>query len=300
MAGVGRAEQGGAAVQDVQGQRVRALLPGMRRLLVAFAGLTVLGFTALFIGSTQTERAFAWTIDPPLTAAFLGAGYGAGCVLVLLALRARAWVHARVAVVTVLVFMLFTLLATGLHLDRLHFAAPDLLARAAAWFWTAVYVLVPIAMLALLPLQERVPGGDPPRLVPLPRALSAVLAVQGTLMLAVGAVLFAFPASQSILWPWQLTPLTSRTVGSWLIAFGFAAWLALRERDLERLELAAIAYTAFGTLELVALVRFLGVVRWGQPAAWVYLALLLTIVPTGVVGWAAVRRTMPRGGRPSW
>lgn len=153
---------GGVTVQDARGADVRRVLPGMRRLLIAFALLTLLGFTALFVGSTQTERAFAWTIDPPLTAAFLGAGYGAGCVLVLLALRARAWVHARVAVVTVLVFMLLTLVATLLHLDRLHFASPELLARAAAWFWTAVYVVVPVAMLALLPLQERVPGGDRP------------------------------------------------------------------------------------------------------------------------------------------
>lgn len=286
-------------MQDARGADVRRVLPGMRRLLIAFALLTLLGFTSLFVGSTQTERAFAWTIDPPLTAAFLGAGYGAGCVLVLLALRARAWVHARVAVVTVLVFMLLTLVATLLHLDRLHFTSPELLARAAAWFWTAVYVVVPVAMLALLPLQERVPGEDPPRLVPLPRGLSAALAVQGSLLLAVGAVLFAVPATQSVLWPWQLTPLTARTVGSWLIAFGFAAVLALRERDLERLELAAIAYTAFGALELVALARFAGVVRWGEPAAWVYLALLLTIVPTGAVGWAAVGRAL-RGQRLSW
>lgn len=241
---------GGVTVQDARGADVRRVLPGMRRLLIAFALLTLLGFTALFVGSTQTERAFAWTID------------------------------------------------TLLHLDRLHFASPELLARAAAWFWTAVYVVVPVAMLALLPLQERVPGGDPPRLVPLPRGLSAALAVQGSLLLAVGAVLFAVPAAQAVLWPWQLTPLTARTVGSWLIAFGFAAVLALRERDLERLELAAIAYTAFGALELVALARFAGVVRWGQPAAWVYLALLLTIVPTGAVGWAAVGRAL-RGRRLS-
>lgn len=162
-----------------------------------------------------------------------------------------------------------------------------------------VYVVIPLAMIVLVPLQERVRGDDPPRLVPLPRGLSAALAVQGSVMLLAGAVLFAVPAAQSVLWPWQLTPLTSRTVGSWLIAFGFAAVLALRERDLERLELAAIAYTVFGALELVALARFAGVVRWGEPAAWVYLALLVTIVPTGAVGWAAVRRAL-HGGRLSW
>ena len=52
------------------------------------------------------------------------------------------------------------------------------------------------------------------------------------------------PASAGTLWPWQLTPLTARTVASWLIAFGIAAALAIQERDLGRLELPAAAYAA--------------------------------------------------------
>ena len=39
--------------------------------------------------------------DPPLTAAFIGAGYAAGCVLVVLCLRDPVWAHNRVPVLTV-------------------------------------------------------------------------------------------------------------------------------------------------------------------------------------------------------
>jgi hypothetical protein len=56
----------------------------MRALLVAFSVLTALAVGALFVLSTATDRYFAWTIEPPLTAALLGAGYAAGCVLVVL------------------------------------------------------------------------------------------------------------------------------------------------------------------------------------------------------------------------
>ena len=46
----------------------------------------------------------AASLASPLTAAFLGAGYAAGFVLVVLGLRARSWAEARAAVVTVAVF----------------------------------------------------------------------------------------------------------------------------------------------------------------------------------------------------
>ena len=60
------------------------ILPGTRRLLIVFSTLTLLAFVALFGGAAYTDRYFAWTIKPPATAAFLGAAYAAGCVLVVL------------------------------------------------------------------------------------------------------------------------------------------------------------------------------------------------------------------------
>lgn len=275
---------------------LRPLRMELRCLLTAFAVLTLLGFGALFVLAGQTARFFAWTIDPPITAAFMGAGYGAGFVLVVLALRIRVWAHARVSVITVLVFTVLTLIATLLHLDRLHFADPVPTARFAAWFWSFVYVAIPVAMLAVIPGQERLPGVDPVKRLPLPAWLAGVLAVQGTVLLVAGAALFAVPAAREGLWPWTLTPLTARAVGSWLVAFGLAAWLAIRERDLERLEIAAIAYVVFGVLELVVLLRYAGVVQWGEPSAAVYLLVLLSIIPTGTFGWWAVRRDALRSG----
>ena len=65
----------------------RVLLPAMRGLLGVFSVLTALAVVALFLFPSRTAELFAWTIQPPLTAAFLGAGYAAGCTLVLLSLR---------------------------------------------------------------------------------------------------------------------------------------------------------------------------------------------------------------------
>jgi hypothetical protein len=254
----------------------RPVLPGTRLLLYVFTVLTLLAFVSLFLGSARTDEYFAWTIAPSASAAFLGAAYAAGCVLVVLSLREERWARIRVPFVTVLVFTLFTLLATLLHLDPFHFEEPGLVARSAAWFWLAVYVVIPVGMLVMLVRQERSLQVEPPAALPLPRGLAAVLTAQGAVFLVVGAVLFIAPGTESELWPWPLTPLTARAVASWLLAFGIGIGLALRDRDLDRLELAAVAYAVFGALELVVLARYVDVVRWGAPATWVYLALMVS------------------------
>jgi hypothetical protein len=267
------------------------VLRSMRALLVAFGVLTLLAVAALFVRPETTDRFFAWTIKPPLTAAFLGAAYAAGCTLVVLSLRASAWVHARASIVTILVFTVLTLYATLAHLDRFHLGVDDTFARGAAWFWLGVYVVVPIVLVLLLVLQARAPGTHPARERPLPRWLAAALAVQCAVMLVVGGLLFIRPGLLAS-WPWALTPLTSRAVGAWLISFGVAAGAALVENDLTRLRASAIAYLVFAVAELAALLRFAGDLRWGA-AAWTYLGFLVVVAATAAAGVLLSRSAAP-------
>jgi hypothetical protein len=264
---------------------VRPVSRETKVLLAVFVALTALATIVLYLRSGDTADWFAWTINPPLTAAFLGGGYGAGFVMVILALRTHAWAHARVPVVTVLLFTALTLAATLLHHDRFHFGAEGVIARFAAWFWLAVYLIVPLALVLTAVRQQRMPGRDPEIRQPLPVWLGVILTVQGAIMLVAGLALFAVPSTARTLWPWTLTPLTARVVAAWLVAFGVAAVLALAERDLERLEISAIAFVLFGLLELIALLRFSSTVRWGSAAATAYLVVLVTVPPTGAAGW---------------
>ncbi len=258
-------------------------------MLRAFALLTALAFAALFVGSAGTERHFAWTIQPPVTAAFLGAAYAAGCLLVVLAVRAGTWAALRIPYLTITVFAVLTLIATLVHIDRFHFAAAGLLARLAAWGWLAVYVAVPVLMVIMLIAQER--RSQPTRdvAVPLPRVLSVALLAQGVVLLVLGAALYLMPNLERWLWPWTLTPLTARSVASWLVAFGLGALLAGRANDLASLEISAWAYGLMALLELVVLARHVDQVRWAEPAAWAYLALLLGVLATSVAGIRQVR-----------
>ena len=269
-----------------------------RRLLQVFCALTAAGFVALFFLAPATSEYFAWTIQPPLTAAFLGAGYGAGFLLSVLCLRAPGWAHVRLPFVTVTAFTWLTTVATALHLDRLHLRTPGTgpVAEPAAWLWLVVYVVVPLAMTVVLVREAssseapRATSGPQAAGVTLPGWLAALLAVEGLAMGLVGAVLFVAPATGATWWPWPLTPFTGRAVAAWLLAFAWAAAASVARRDLSELRPATLAYTAFGALQLVALVRFAADVDASAPRPALYVTLLVAVTATGAVGWWLGRR----------
>lgn len=268
-----------------QSSDLRPVTSAMRWMLLIASGLVFIVGIQLYILTAQTERYFAWTINPPLTAAFLGAGYWASFAMEFLASRKRLWAHARIAVPAVLIFTTLTLIATLLHLDRFHLNDPNLLTRVAAWVWLAVYAIVPPVMAVLLVLQMRVPGYDPPRQAPLPRWIHLILRLHAVVMLPLGAALFLAPQAAAPLWPWMLTPLTARAVGAWLLALGVAAAHSSRENDWQRVHIATISYTVLGFFQLLALARYPQVVDWTMPAAWIYVVFLVSILLVGLYGW---------------
>jgi hypothetical protein len=270
--------------------------PGTRWLLRVFLALTLLAVGQLFVLADVADRFWAWTIHTEPTAAFLGAAYGAGAVLAATSLRQDRWSRIRVPVLTVTVFTVVTCAATLVHTHRLHLLTGGPVARVAAWTWLAVYLVVPALCLAVVLAQEIRRARRPPVLRPLPRWLSGLLVVEGALLLAAGGVLFAGGLrvhheveTVTSFWPWEITPLSSQVIGAWLLALGIAAALVLAERDLSRLWVAGVTYTAFGVLELVVVVWYLPGMDTGDGWLWAYGLFLLAVVFTGASGARAAR-----------
>jgi hypothetical protein len=280
------------AITGTPVETVKPLTSGMRWLLYIASALVLSAGIDLFLFSEQTDRFFAWTVKPSLTAAFLGAAYLASFVIEFMSARNKIWVRARVAVPSVLTFTTLTLIATLLHIDRFHLGSNyDAFQQIVTWLWIAIYAGVPLVMAVLLVFQVRTPGGDPPRELPFEAWVRVVLAVQGVTMLAIGIGLFVAPAVFSSVWPWQLTPLTSQAVGAWLIGLGIATLQANWENDQNRVQVATVSYATIGVLQLIALIRFTDTVDWGKANTWVYLLFLVSMLAMGVysvwkVNWA--------------
>src|SRR5206468_11630163 len=104
----------------------------------AAGALVFLAGLQLTVLTEQTNEYFAWTITPPLTAAFLGAAYWAAVPVEVIAARQTIWAKARVAVPAIWLFTTLTLVATLVHFDRFHFSSPIASAQGAAWFWLEI------------------------------------------------------------------------------------------------------------------------------------------------------------------
>jgi hypothetical protein len=267
-----------------------ALRPLTRALLWTSAVLVLLAGVPLFLLSERTETTFAWTIEVPLTAAFLGAAYLAAFALEAGAARAPGWAQARLAVPAVFVFTVLTLITTVLHLDLFHIHDAAALATGVAWLWIAVYVTVPVLLVVATVLEVRDGSPDPPRTRPLPAWMRGALVAMAVVLVVAGAVLLA---ARSAWWPWPLPPLGARAVGAWLVGIGVAAGHAAVEDDLDRIAVGTTAFAGFAVLQLVAVARYTEYVAWDRPAAWLYMAALGAILAVGLWGVAVTRRAPP-------
>jgi hypothetical protein len=267
----------------------RPLISGMRAMFVVSCVTVSLAGFQLFVLSEYTDRFFAWTIDIPLTAAFLGASYWGSFALVFVASRQHTWARARVAVPGVWLFTVLTLLATLIHIDLFRMDSVF------GWAWLIVYLVVPLGYGVFWVRQLRVAGGDPPRQAPLPTWLRFILGVQAAIMLIWGTALFLVPQTMAALWPWALTPLTGQAVGAWLIGVGVTAAQMCWDNDFGRVYAGMAGYAVLGALQLLALARYGGgTVDWSGAGGWIYLLFVLSVISVGLYGWLEARRRTGR------
>jgi hypothetical protein len=262
---------------------MRPVTPRLRLTLEVFAGLALIAGALLFLGAARTDAWWSWTIQPPLTAATLGAFYWAAFVLILMAARSKTWARARPAVYPVAVIAVLLLLITLIHIDR--FDLDSLFGV----FWVAAYALVPVLLAWTLVEQRGTPGEDPRRARPLPGLLRRVLIIEGLVMLPTGVLLLVAPGAADDVWPWALSPLTSRAIGSFLVGIGLAALIAVRDDDPLSFRGAALAYTALGLLELLALNLHIPDLGDRPVATTLYAAFWVAVVLTGGYGLRASR-----------
>ena len=244
--------------------------------------LAILNAGFLYFLPARAATGYAWAIRPPISAAFLGAGYLAGVVATALAvLVARRWRSIQPLAIALVTLSVGLLAATLLHTDRFRWGFPP------TWVWTGVYALAPIGV-AILVRRQRASTIRPLTADPRLRLLRVLSLIFGALMLAGAVALFAFPADLSSDWPWHLTTLLAQAIAAWIAMIAAALlWCAY---DLRRTSEALIPYATLGAwcLALLALPALHSgdLTRTGAPLA-IYLVVLI-----GLVGLAGLGVTL--------
>jgi hypothetical protein len=244
----------------------------------------------LYFFPSDTERLFAWTIQPPLTAMVLASAYTGGIWFFVQVLRQGRWHRVRHGFPGALLFATLLALATVLHWDRFHFGHISFIT------WATLYLVTPVLLLAVLVVNWRADRGRPDAIdTTIPWPARIVLAVFGVASLVAGLALFLAPQVAIGSWAWDVTPLTARVVGTVLTLPGTVhLWLLLDSRwsSFRCIFQAQMVSLVFMNLAVVLCREQL---LWGNPGT---LPVVATLV-VALVGYALLYLICERRARRS-
>ena len=197
------------------------ILPIVRVVAAIIVVILAVATWVLFFHPESTDRRFAWTIKPDMTARLMGVGYGSALYFYVRVLTGRRWHRVTLGFLPTTLFTWLMLSATLLHLDKFHHGTLPF----ALWLWIYVITVALVPGVWLLN-RSHDPGTLEERDACIPRWARTLLAIAGGGLLVVVALLFAWPAGAIRVWPWTLTPLTSRTVAAFT-SIPAAGWVVM-------------------------------------------------------------------------
>lgn len=231
---------------------------------------------------------FAWPVRPEMTAMFMGSCYGAGAYFFQRVSFGGSW-HAVAAYFPgISVFAWLMGISTFLHWDKFNHA------HVAFFAWLLLYVVTPF-LVPLLYVRNR--GADPGALAAgdatVPVRIRLLVGAGGVALLAIAAVMYVAPSVAIDVWPWKLTPLTSRVIAAFASATATAAVLLSRDPRWSAWKVFVRSAVLAAALLAVAAVRAWGEFDAGNPLSYAFVAGMGSLVAGGI----ALDRIMEtRGG----
>ena len=265
-----------------------AVLAVTRALSAFIVPFLVVAFVVLYGFPGDTGRLFAWKIAPPMTPMTLGAVYLGGAYFFVRAFRATEWHTVKAGFVAVGTFASLMGVATIVHWDRFNHR------HVAFWLWAGLYFTTPFLVWGVWAANRRRATAAGPDDVVLPPAARLVMGATGGLAVTAGLFLFLAPHRAIDVWPWALTPLTSRVLGA-IFMLGIAGLGALSDARWSAARLMLQVQAFMLTLILLAAARAHADFDTSNAMTW----LLLGGFVAALVSAVALSATMGRGdGRP--
>lgn len=186
--------------------------------------LTVIFGPALVLFAEATHVYWAWEIKPAMSAVWVGAGYTFGGIAITTMLIAGRWRSAIAPMIATWFFSLVIIAATSLHQDRFFLGTLNY------YVWLVIYVALPFALPLIWWLNRSRDPGLQPNDIFLSETFSRIGAIAGGAVGLVSLLMVFSPLTAASFWPWQLTPLMSRIIGSWLLFVAVGLLCLLFER----------------------------------------------------------------------
>lgn len=180
-----------------------------RILAIVVVPFLVVAVLILYFFPDQSGRLFAWPIKPPINAMLLAAAYAGGIYFFSCVVVARRWHTVKAGFLPVTTFAGLLGIATILHWDKFTHGS------IAFFFWAGLYFSTPFLVIgAWLYNRSQDPGRSREGEVLIPAAWRIFFGLLALATLPVGLMLFISPGVLIPLWPWTMTPLTTRVLAA--------------------------------------------------------------------------------------
>ncbi len=232
------------------------ILPATRWASLVVFAILVPALVILWGLPDRTADAWSWTIEPDLTPIFLGAGYGAGAYFFLRTFLAEQFHPSAAGIFGAAFFAALMLIATIIHWDRFNHGDAPLVGAIVFYGWVGVYIVSPVVVLALWWFNRRTDPGEPaPGDAIVPAGVRRMAGAFAAGAFVAAGVFFLAPQEAIGLWPWDLTPLTSRVLGSFTAQVGVGALLLSLDRRWSAWKLIVQTFFVATALLLVGAIR---------------------------------------------
>jgi hypothetical protein len=232
-----------------------------------------------FVFPSESATVWPWPL-PPLAARFMGSLFlgGAACSMVCLRSREDRGLFAIV------------LLAVG---DAL-IALSGLLGIASIGFTPKmigflVYFLGFASLLTLAVLPAMNQAADTQGTL-VTRALRGFFLIHLLVVLPVGTSMVFLPSWAQPLWPWQMTPINVRLIGSFFFGAAFISLWALRQHFREPLRPVLALYAFFASLATIASLIHFRLFDPARATTWAFFALYVFVAGGSWLFWSQLPR----------
>ena len=257
--------------------RTDRILPETRAVAILVIPFLVAAFGILYLFPLQTERLFAWKLQPAMSAMMLGAAYAGGIYFFAGVLLSKHWHKIKTGFLPVTAFASLLGIATILHWGRFNHSHISFFA------WAGLYFTTPFIVLAVwLRNRPKDPGFMERLDLAIPYPARLLLGAFGLLTLVIGLFLFIEPALMVKFWPWTLTPLTARVMGAMFALPGVVGLSVAFDTRWSAAQLI-LQSQGFSILLILLASAIAGSdFDWSKPASWLFTgglaAMLLSIL----------------------
>jgi len=200
------------------GARTDRIFPETRWLSAIIIPFLLAAFGVLYLLPEHTGELFAWNIQPRMTSMMLGEAYLAGAYFFVRAVFSPRWHWVAVGFLPVTTFATLMGITTILHWDRFNHAS------FAFWTWVVLYFTTPFLVPAAWWRNRKTDPGTPEAGdVLVPAWVRSIIGALGVATVLIGLLFFLLPDFMIGVWPWKLTLLTARVLGTMFALAGVGA-----------------------------------------------------------------------------